>query len=415
MMKLGIAWKIARRYFAAKRSQHLINIISKISVVGVCVGTMGLIIVLSVFNGFGNLVLNMYDSFDPDIVITPVQGKTFLPEQAQLDKIKALPFVNTTTSVLEENVLLRYKERQYIATMKGVSSTFFNSSDLKNKIIDGEPILRHGDLNFMIPGAGIAYSLGLKINDPVSRINVYLPKKGIDPSNALLNPEEAFSQRTIAASAVFSVQQDFDNKYAIVPIDFIREMMGEEMKISSIEIKLTDGIAEEEAAKNIQQLAGSGFKVKDRYQQHDFLYKILKSEKAGVYLILGFILLIATFNVFGSLTMLIIDKKKDILALINMGASVGFIKKVFFIEGLLISVFGAATGMLLGGVICFLQQHFEIIKLGNAENFVTSSYPVAMQANDFLIVAVIVLSIGSCAAFITSRLIVKRQLQYINI
>ena len=410
-MKVGLAWKIARRYFAAKRSHHLINIISKISVAGVCVGTMGLIIVLSVFNGFGNLVLNMYDSFDPDIVITPAKGKFFNPEDAQIEKIKASPSVSVTTYTLEENVLLRYKERQFIATMKGVSSTYFQSSDLQTKIIDGSPMLRHGDLNFMIPGAGIAYSLGLKLNDPVSRINVYLPKKGIDPSSALMNPDEAFSQRTIAASAVFSVQQDFDNKFAIVPIDFIREMMGEEKKISSIEIKLKKGIDQQTAAQEIQQLTGAKFKVKDRFQQHEFLYKILKSEKAGVYLILCFILFIATFNVFGSLTMLIIDKKKDILSLINMGASVSFIKKVFFIEGLLISVFGAGIGMLLGAGICFAQQQFEIIKLGDAENFVTSSYPVAMQLNDFLLVAVIVLSIGSLAAFVTSRLIVKRQLE----
>ena len=410
-MKVGLAWKIARRYFAAKRSHHLINIISKISVAGVCVGTMGLIIVLSVFNGFGNLVLNMYDSFDPDIAITPAKGKFFNPEDVQIEKIKALSSVSVTTYTLEENVLLRYKERQFIATMKGVSSTYFQSSDLQTKIIDGSPTLRHGDLNFMIPGAGIAYSLGLKLNDPVSRINVYLPKKGIDPSSALMNPDEAFSQRTIAASAVFSVQQDFDNKFAIVPIDFIREMMGEEKKISSIEIKLKKGVDQKTAAQEIQQLTGTNFKVKDRFQQHDFLYKILKSEKAGVYLIMCFILLIATFNVFGSLTMLIIDKKKDILSLINMGASVSFIKKVFFIEGLLISVFGAGIGMLLGGGICFLQQRFEIIKLGDAENFVTNSYPVAMQLNDFILVSVIVLSIGSLASFVTSRLIVKRQLE----
>jgi hypothetical protein len=295
--------------------------------------------------------------------------------------------------------------------MKGVSDTYFKSSDLQNKIIDGTPTLKNGDLNYMIPGAGIAYSLGLKINDPVARINVYLPKKGIDPANALLNPEEAFSQRSIAASSVFSVQQDFDNKYAIVPIDFIREMMVEEKRISAIEIKLVANADQEKVAAQLQEITGNKFRVKDRFKQHDFLYKILKSEKAGVYLILGFILLIATFNVFGSLTMLIIDKKKDIHALINMGASINFIKKVFFIEGLLISVFGAGTGMFLGGIICFIQQKFEVIKLGDADSFVTNSYPVAMQAQDFLIVTIIVLSIGGCAAFITSRLIVKRQLE----
>lgn len=195
-----------------------------------------------------------------------------------------------------------------------------------------------------------------------------------------------------------------------MPIDFIREMMGEEKKISSIEIKLKKGVDQQVAAQQIQQLTGATFTVKDRYQQHEFLYKILKSEKAGVYLILCFILLIATFNVFGSLTMLIIDKKKDILSLINMGASVSFIKKYFYRRPTHLC-FRRRHRNVAGGSFCFAQQRFEIIKLGDAENFVTNSYPVAMQLNDFILVSVIVLSIGSLAAFVTSRLIVKRQLE----
>ena len=356
---MQLAWKIAKRYFIAKRSHHLINIISKVSVIGVGVGTMGLIIVLSVFNGFGNLVLSMYNSFDPDLKITSVHGKTFNPDNAALSQIKIIKGVESVSLSLEENALLRYRDRQFIATIKGVSDDYFTTTGLQNKIIDGTSVLQNGAVDYMFVGGQIAYSLGLKTNDPLNRISVFVPLKGVDASTALMDPTTAFAQRSIIASGIFSVQQDFDTKYVIVPLRFIREMMSDTVSVSTIEIKLAEGVNAEKILAQVEALTGKGFEVKDRYRQHDFLYKILKSEKAGVYLILGFILLIATFNIFGTLTMLIIDKKKDIVTLMNIGANLPLVQRIFLIEGLLISLGGAFGGMIVGTLICYLQKKFD--------------------------------------------------------
>ena len=407
---MQLAWKIAKRYFIAKRSHHLINIISKVSVIGVGVGTMGLIIVLSVFNGFGNLVLSMYNSFDPDLKITPVHGKTFDPDKASLSRIKTIKGVESVSVSLEENALLRYRDRQFIATIKGVDEDYFTTTGLQNKIIDGTSVLQNGAVDYMFVGGQIAYSLGLKTNDPLNRISVFVPLKGVDAATALTDPTTAFAQRSIIASGIFSVQQDFDTKYVIVPLRFMREMMSDTISVSALEIKLAANANSEEVMKQVEQLTGKDFEVKDRYRQHDFLYKILKSEKAGVYLILGFILLIATFNIFGTLTMLIIDKKKDIVTLMNLGATLPLVQRIFLIEGLLISLGGALGGMIVGTLICFLQQTFGIIKLDNSESFIVQAYPVDMQLNDFLLVFLIVFVIGFAAAWLTSRMIVKRQL-----
>jgi len=406
---MNLAWTIARRYLVAKKSQNIINIISWVSVIGVGVGTLGLIIVLSVFNGFGNLVLSLYNSFDADIRITPVVGKSFDPEQANLDRLKKLNVVDVFTYCLEENALLRYRDKQYIATVKGVSDSFFKSSELKNKIIAGEAVLQIDSTDYMILGGQIAYSLGLRVGDPLNTIAVFMPLKGIDPSNALLDPTSAFAQKNIQTSAVFSIQQDFDSKYVIVPLRFMRTLTGNEKGISALEIKLKPNANNEDAVEEIQKIAGEKFEVKGRLQQHDFLYKILKSEKIGVYLILGFILMIAAFNLFGTLTMLIIDKKNDIRVLMNMGANLQMIQRVFLIEGLLISLVGAIAGMVLGGIICGLQQAFGIVRLEHSEGFITEAYPVAMQLGDFVIVFIIVFVIGFAAAWYTSRQIVKRQ------
>jgi lipoprotein-releasing system permease protein len=411
---MRLAWKIARRYFSAKRSHNLINIISKVSLIGVGIGAMGLIIVLSVFNGFGNLVLSMYNSFDPDIRITPVQGKSFLPDAANYNQLLKVEGVKDITITLEENALLRYRERQFIATMKGVSQNFFTTSAINSKIIDGNVVSVKDSSSFMIPGAQIAYSLGLRVNDPLYSVTVFMPLKGIDPSTAMLDPSQAFAQRSITATGVFSVQQDFDTKYVIVPINFMRELTGEDKIISALEVKLNEGANIETVQSSIEEIVGDNFEVKDRYRQHDFLYKVLRSEKAGVYLILGFILLIATFNIFGSLTMLIIDKKQDINTLMNMGASLSLIQQVFLIEGLLISLVGAIGGMFLGFVICLIQQYFGLIRLENSEGFITDSYPVAMQFNDFITVFAIVFVIGFIAAWFTSRIIVNRQVKLMH-
>ena len=381
--------------------------------VGVAVGTFGLIVVLSVFNGFGNLVLELYNSFDPDIVITPKEGKTFLPEKASVSLIRNLKAVEAVTYSLEENALLRYREHQYIATVKGVDASFVKTSDLATKIVDGSYYLQKDSVNFMLLGGQIAYSLGLSLEDPLHSVSVFMPKKGLDASTAIMDPNAAFSQRNISASGVFSIQQDFDSKYVVVPLRFARELIGQDKNISAIEIKLNNGVNEASVIEKIKSSRNFGrknFEVKDRLQQHDFIYKILRSEKLAVFLILSFILLIATFNIIGSLTMLIIEKKKDIAILLSMGVDIPMIKKIFLLEGLFISLSGAISGLILGALICFAQQTFGIIKLENAEAFIVDAYPVSMQAIDFVIVFVTVFVIGFCAAWFTSSQLVKKQI-----
>lgn len=408
---MKLAWKIAKRYFVARKSHHIINIISLVSVIGVAVGTMGLIIVLSVFNGFGDLVLSLYNSFNPDIRITPVKGKTFDPDSSAFPLITAMKEVKAVTFTLEENALLRYRERQYIATVKGVSDAFTETSDLQSKIIDGSALLKEGERDFLIAGGHIAWSLGMRPDDPLHTVGVYMPRKEIDAGTAMLDPSSAFSSRTIATSGVFSVQQDFDSKYVIVPLRFMRELTGTDKNITSMEIAAVPGTDLKILTEKIRAATGNRYEVKDRAMQNDFLYKILKSEKLAVYLILGFILLIAAFNVFGTLTMLILDKRDDIRVLGNLGADSGLIRRVFLLEGLLISIGGALIGMITGALICGIQQYTGVIKLEQAEGFLVDAYPVRMYVPDFLIVFGIVFIIGFTASWFTSRHIVTRQMQ----
>ena len=235
---MSLAWTITRRYLFAKKSHHLINVISWISVLGVAVGTFGLVVVLSVFNGFGNLVMEMYNSFDPDIKIQAVSGRSFEPHDKLILALEKHPSIAAITFVKEENALLRYMDRQYVVTLKGVSSSFFKTSEIKDKLLEGEAILESGDVNFMIPGAQIAYSVGIRPNDLLNQVNIFIPQRGLDPGVVMLDPSDAFIQRTMVASGIFSVQQDFDAKYVLVPLRFMHDLAGNSKSISAFEINL---------------------------------------------------------------------------------------------------------------------------------------------------------------------------------
>jgi lipoprotein-releasing system permease protein len=389
---------IAKRYLFAKKSHNVINIISFISMAGIVVGSMGLIIVLSVFNGFGDLVISLYNSFDPDIRITAVEGKTFDPAKVDVQKIAG---VKSVTLSLEESALIKYGDQQFIATIKGVDSSFLNATSIRDKIVDGKPVLESGENNFAITGSTIAYYLSLSLDNPFNVLNVYVPKKGKPVS--LVNPEEAFNNRVIRPSGVFAIQQDFDSKYVLVPLRFARDIIGEPNRVSSMEIMLHPGTDAGQVAAAIQQQVGGSFKAETRLQQHAVLYRILKFEKWAVYMILTFIIIIAVFNIIGSLSILIIEKKKDIGILRSLGANTFQIRNIFISEGVLITMIGALTGMTLGALVCFLQQEFGLIKLENAASFVIDSYPVAMKATDFAGVFLTVFVIGAVASLYTSR------------
>jgi lipoprotein-releasing system permease protein len=389
---------IAKRYLFAKKSHNVINIISFISMAGIVVGSMGLIIVLSVFNGFGDLVISLYNSFDPDIRITASEGKTFEPDNVN---ISTVPGVKSVTLSLEESALIKYGDQQFIATIKGVDSSFLNTTSLRDKIVDGEPILQSGENNYAITGSTIAYYLSLSLENPFNVLNVYVPKKGKPVS--LVNPDEAFNNRVIRPSGVFAIQQDFDSKYVLVPLRFARDIIGEPKRVSSMEVMLHPGTDAGQVAEAIQQQLGKTFKAETRLQQHAMLYRILKFEKWAVYMILTFIIIIAVFNIIGSLSILIIEKKKDIGILRSLGANTFQIRNIFVAEGILITMFGAVTGIALGGLVCFLQMEFGLIKLENAESFVIDSYPVAMKTLDFIGVFLTVFVIGAIASLYTSR------------
>lgn len=389
---------IAKRYLISKKSRQAINIITLISVIGVTVGTAGLIIVLSVFNGFEELILSLYNSFDPDIKIESNTGKTFSLAALPLDKIRKINSVKYCTKSLEENGLVKYRDRQYLATIKGVSEDFRLMTGIDSMITDGSFVLREKNVNFAVPGRSIADALGLSTKDIFTPLDIYLPQKG---KQASLNPMEAFHNELLPPSGVFSIQQDFDSKYVLVPLEMMQRLTGTENTVSSIELGIYPHERADLVCDSLKKILGNRYKIRNREQQHELLYKIMKSEKWAVYLILSFILTVATFNIVGSLTMLILDKKEDIQILWCMGAEISLLKRVFLLEGLIISFCGGGAGLLLGLLICQLQKAFGLVKMGGS--FVIDAYPVSLRLLDFTYVGATVLIIGFAAAYYPSQ------------
>ncbi|MCX6250094.1 MAG: FtsX-like permease family protein [Bacteroidetes bacterium] len=394
---MNLPFYIAKRYLVSRKSHHIINIISAISVIGVTIGTMALIIVLSVFNGFENLVASLYSSFNPDLQITVKTGKTFNSTSIPEDQIKKIPGVRYLAEVIEENALMRYKDKQYIVTMKGVSEDFMRMSGVDTMITAGKFQLHEGNKNSCILGYGVAMNLDANLSDFLNPLTIYVPRRTVQ-YNAL--GDNAFNSDVIFPSGIFAIQDDFDSKYVILPISFVRDLLEYKQELTAMEINISKEANPDIVQSGIQHLIGNQFYVKNRYQQQEFLFKIMKSEKWVIFLILSFILLIATFNVIGSLSMLILDKRKDIAVLQSLGASQSVIKKIFLTEGILISTIGAISGLILGALICWLQQRYGLVQLGSADStFVVKSYPVHMQIRDFLFVLITVTGIGLLATW----------------
>lgn len=403
---MNFPFYIARRYLVSKKSHNIINIISGISILGVTIGTMALIIVLSVFNGFEGVVISLFNAFDPDLKITPAQGKTFRMSDIPGDSISNLPGVIHLTEIIEENALLRYHDRQCIATIKGAGSGYQNFAPLDSMLIEGNFILEQDSNTFAVPGVGIADLLGVDLLDPGSVISVYVPSRNTSFKGVL---DDSFNMGLIRPSGIFSISAEFDIKYMIVPLSFAREVFDYPEEITSMEIRLAPGADSKRIQRQVSALCGNNFTIKNRFEQQEVLYKIMKSEKWAVFLILSFILVIATFNVIGSLTMLILDKKRDIAVLRSMGANDKVIKRIFLIEGLLISLMGAVAGIAIGALICWLQQHYGIIKLkGGSGAFIIDAYPVKMKIMDFVAVFFTVFLIGLAAAWYPVRKIAQR-------
>lgn len=404
---MKLPFYIARRYLFAKKSQNAINIISGISMAGVAVGTMALVVILSVFNGFDEVVKSLFNSFDPDLKITAVQGKTFSPDE-RFKQIRSLPGVADYSAILEENALLKYGERQHIATIKGVDESFIRVTGIDSMVYDGEMKLEDEHRPYAVLGQGVAYSLQVGLNF-VNPLFVYMPKR-LGSIN-LANPDDAFRRKYIFPAGIFAIEQDYDSRYVIVPIEFIRDLLQYTDEVSAIEIKTGSETPVEKIQIAIKEILGDDFHVKNREEQNELFYRVMKSEKWAIFLILTFILVIASFNIIGSLSMLIIDKRKDIQSLRNMGAGESLIRKIFLLEGWLISIVGSFAGILLGALICYLQDEFGLLKLGGSGTFVIDAYPVDLQLPDLLMVWVTVLFIGFLAARYPVRQISKGYLK----
>ncbi|RZL40374.1 MAG: FtsX-like permease family protein [Pedobacter sp.] len=403
---MNTAFYIAKRYLFAKKSTNAINIISAISVLGVFVGSAALIIILSVFNGFEETVLKMFNTVTPHVLIQPAQGKTFDPETAYFKSLKTNKDIFSYTEVLSENALVWYNEKQVPALVKGVSNDFLRNKSLDTVMVEGFFVLENdkGQPNAVIGSALQAY-LGVNVADPFSLLQIYSPKKGVQASS--INPLDDFTVMNIAPSGVFEVQQEFDN-IMMVPLSFARELLGEEKNISAIEINVNVGVDAEKLKNKIEQDLGDKYIVKNRVQQNQALYNVLGSEKWMVYIILTFILIIAIFNIIGSLTMLVIDKLKDISILNSLGAGKSLIRRIFLLEGMMITLAGCIFGLLIGFVFCLLQQKFGWFKMGDTNLLLSNAYPIAFKWQDFVLVFVTVSFFSFIASTLASNLSVKQ-------
>jgi len=398
------AWYVARRYFISRKNTDAIQIISNISMLGVFVGTAALIIILSVFNGFEKLVLSLYNTFTPEIKISATNGKQLDPAKLNLSDLKKDSKVVYYIEVLEEKALLKYNDKQFIGVVKGVSPSFSETGFLDSMMIQGKMVLGNENRPFALVGAGVAYNLGLQVEQNFETLSIFSPKK---TGGSSVIPGEDFNRLEIYASGIFSVQQEFDDKLVIVPLSFARELLDEPKEISSIEITTKSGTDITKFISEIKSKYGKSILVQSRFEQNQLLYKILNSEKWAVYLILTFVLIIAICNIIGSLTMLVIDKKKDISILMSMGASRKLIRLIFLFEGLLIAIVGALAGLIIATLFCLLQQKFGFIQMGSGDIFETRAYPIVLKLSDYLLVSSTVVGIAFLASLITSGLSVK--------
>ncbi|MDO5572204.1 MAG: ABC transporter permease [Bacteroidales bacterium] len=405
-MNLPLA--LAKRYLISKKSHNAINLISLISVCGVAVITMAMVCTLSVFNGFQNMVASFFSSLDPELRIEAAKGKTFLITDPDIKKIESLAQIDVFTQVLEETVLLKYGDRQLPAIMKSVSNNFNKLTSIDSIIVGGQFILKDSVVSYAILGIGLSNQLGVKAGF-LRPIDVFIPhNKG---KVNLLRPEDAFSSGLLFAGGEFVVNQaKYDDNLFIAPIEFGRSLLGENDIVSAIELKLKPGSNIDKAEKEIQSILGDKFIVLNRMEQQADSFRIMQLEKLFSYIMLVFILLIASFNVIGSLSMLIIDKKQDIVTLKNIGASDTFIRHIFHLEGFLISLSGAVVGLIIGVALCVIQQKFGVIKLGNDVGmFVTDAYPVAVEWKDILWVTLAVSVLGLLAPIYPVRVLSNRK------
>lgn len=409
---MNFPFYIARRYLFSKKSTHVINIISGISVIGVAVATMALVVTLSVFNGFHDLVASLLTSFDPQIEVVPAKGKTAPADDPILTKIRNLPQVDMATESVEDQALAIYKGRQAMVKVKGVEDNFSELSHINDILYgDGEFSLHAANLQFGVVGIRLADNLGMTA-DWDGQLKIYAPKR--EGQLDLMNPTEGFVEDSvISPGVVFSVKQArYDRDYVLTSIAFARNLFGQQGMLSQLEIRLKPGSDLDAVKAEMQKIAGSKYRVLDRMEQQADTFKIMKIEKFIAYIFLTFILAVACFNIIGSLSMLIIDKKNDVVTLRNMGASDKQIVRIFLFEGRMISAIGAILGILVGLLLCWLQQVYGLVSLGRSSgSFIVDAYPVSVHPEDIIIIFITVLAVGFASVWYPVRYFAKRLIQ----
>lgn len=408
---MNFPFYIARRYLFSKKSHNAINVISTISVCGVALATLALVCTLSVFNGFQDLVETFFTAFDPQLKITAVRGKVFDGQDKRVLQLKKLPEVAVYSESLEDNVMVQYQGRQAMAVIKGVEDNFDQLTPIDSILFGRGDLLLHDEVvDYAIPGIQLLSTLGsgIRFLDP---LEIYAPRRGAKVNMA--NPSTGFVTGNLFSSGlVFAVNQEkYDASYILTSMNFARELFQYTTEVSAINLKLKDGADTDAVKKHIQTLLGDDFRVQDRYEQQADTFRIMEIEKLISYLFLTFILMIACFNVIGSLSMLIIDKRDDVVTLRNLGASDRQIVRIFLFEGRMISLFGALAGVIFGLLLCWLQQEYGLISLGDSGSFVVDAYPVSVHASDVIIVFVTVLLVGFLSVWYPVRFLSKRLLK----
>ena len=409
---MNLPFYIARRYLFSKKKHNAINIISGISVCGVALATLALVCTLSVFNGFQDMVAGFFTAFDPELKITIREGKVFEPQGAAFQEVRSLPEIGVWTETLEENAMVQYKDRQAMAIIKGVEDNFEELTSIDSLLYGaGEFILHDSIVDYGVLGVELISELGtgLQFVDP---LQVYAPKRNVRVNMA--NPSASFNRDYLFSPGVVFVvnQQKYDARYILTSLSFARNLFNYDTKVSAVELKLKPGADVTAVQRKIARILGDEFVVLDRYEQQADVFRIMEIEKFISYLFLTFILAIACFNVIGSLSMLILDKREDVETLRNLGADDRLIARIFLFEGRLISLFGALSGIVLGLLLCYIQQRFGIISLGGGNgSFIVDAYPVSVHVTDVVLIFITVITVGFLSVWYPVHYLTRRLLK----
>lgn len=407
---MNLSFFIAKRYLISKKSTNAINVISWISIVAIAITTAALVIILSAMNGLTSVVADLYHAIEPDLKITAINSKYISDKQSISQKIKSIRGIKHISYSIEENALIKLDDKQAVVTIKGVDAEFKKLTQFDTVVYEGNYRFEYNKQYFGVFGRGVAGKLGINVNDFVSPISIYAPTRGKVES---INPEDAFNKISISPAGIFSLNDDFDFKFVLIDLKAAQYLFDCPESFSTIEIGLENKDDLESVQEQLSEKLGPNYQVKNRFQLNDVLFKTLKTEKLWTFLILAFILVIATFNIIGALTMLIIEKKKDIKTLYNLGADQQFIRTIFMQEGFLITSVGALSGLIIGVIICILQQQFHLVTFDDQS--VIPFYPIKMQWKDFVWILTLVMGIGFLAAIYPVRVFTKNDLVHLNV